>query len=89
MNVCLDLLVTQVKGLLYTILTYDLKTIKIACFDCIGVDPFHGGSGNNGNGVVNSNYGNHVEIDLLLDTLKLVVTNMINFIARARATSSK
>jgi hypothetical protein len=38
--------------MLYTILTYDLKTkINKACFDCIGVDPFNGGSGNNGNGV--------------------------------------
>jgi hypothetical protein len=51
-----------VKGLLNTILTYDLKTIKRACFDYIGVDPFNGGSGNNGNGVVNSNYGNLFEL---------------------------
>jgi hypothetical protein len=56
--------------MLYTILTYDLKTIQRAYFECIGVDPFNGGSGNNGNGVVNSNYDNHVEIDFLLDTLK-------------------
>ncbi len=40
------------ERMLYTILTYDLKTkINKACFDCIGVDPFNGGSGNNGNGV--------------------------------------
>jgi len=67
--------------MLYTILTYDIKTTQRACFDCIGVDPFNGGNGNNDNGVVNSNYGNHVEIDVFLDTSKLLITNMINFIA--------
>lgn len=75
--------------MLYTILTYDIKTTQRACFDCIGVDPFNGGNGNNDNGVVNSNYGNHVEIDVFLDTSKLLITNMINFIAWPRATSSK